>query len=319
MTQGSTAGRTPQDELEDALRALAENDALEVALRDARGAVAAHAAEVTAAAELLRRETDDVRRLGGFSWRRLGAAVRGTTYEDLLREKAEQARAEAGHVLAVDRHAAAVAHVESIEARLAGSRDAAPRVARARAALEAWVIAQGGEDGRRLEDVAGRAAALRAEATEIAEAQSAASTAAALLARACESLRSAGGWATYDTFFGGGFVGDLMKYEAIDRATEELRAANDALVRLDAELSDVRLAGVGGVGIGEMTRVADVWFDWFLSDLTVRDKIADARTHAERTLAAVQQVETELGSRAGTVAGRLRVLDEERAEILAAR
>ena len=72
---------------------------------------------------------------------------------------------------------------------------------------------------------------MRSEQAEIREALDAGLAAARLLQQARDALRSAGDWATYDTFLGGGRMGDAMQYDRMDKAQVLLHQARQALPR----------------------------------------------------------------------------------------
>lgn len=313
MTQGSTAGRTPQDELERALAALAERAPLEDALGAARAVVAERTAAVTAARALIVTESEDVRALEGATWRRLMAAVRGTTHEELSRERAQVVRAEAAYVLAVDQHEAAVAHVDELRARLARTRDAEARVRRARGELERALLAHGGSGSARLEEIATQVATLRAEGTELAEAVSAASTAAMLLARAEESLDEAIEIVASRRVL----VVSGAPWEALAIAAEDVRRATAAVARLDAELADVRVVRMGSVGLDRLLMSAEAWTDAFVFRAGSGRELVRTRSRVSNAFSTARHLERSLTSRASDVKARIRALDEERSTILA--
>ncbi|WP_101523545.1 hypothetical protein [Nocardioides houyundeii] len=129
------------------------------------------------------------------------------------------------------------------------------------------------ETDARLTEMASRQGALDAELVQLDEALTAADTAQRALGEAARELGSAGDWTTYDTFLGGGVFADLAKHHRLDRAGALMRHADAALRHLAAELADVQVAAVGEVGVPELTRTLDIWFDNIFSDWAVRDRI----------------------------------------------
>jgi hypothetical protein len=113
---------------------------------------------------------------------------------------------------------------------------------------------------------------------EIREAQDACEAALTSLGEAQRKVDSARSWGTYDTWFGGGLFSSLVKHNRIDEAEGYMRSVDDALNRLRRELADVHMDGaaIGGVGVTDLTRTLDVWFDNFFSDMAVQSRLNDA-------------------------------------------
>jgi hypothetical protein len=113
---------------------------------------------------------------------------------------------------------------------------------------------------------------------EIKEAQEACEAALTSLGEAQRAVDSAKSWGTYDTWFGGGLFSSLVKHNRIDDAEGFMRAVDAALDRLRRELADVRIEGaaLGGVGVSDLNRTLDVWFDNFFSDMAVQSRLNDA-------------------------------------------
>lgn len=127
----------------------------------------------------------------------------------------------------------------------------------------------------------------RDQLREVQEAQAACEAALSSLHEAQRKVDSARSWGTYDTWFGGGLFSSLIKHDRIDQAEDYMRSVDAALGRLRRELADVHMGGVslGGVGVGDLTRTLDVWFDNFFSDLAVQSRLNDA----DRRLDAIGQ------------------------------
>ncbi|WP_114424348.1 hypothetical protein [Nocardioides houyundeii] len=153
------------------------------------------------------------------------------------------------------------------------------------------------ETDARLTEMASRQGALDAELVQLDGALTAADTAQRALGEAARELGSAGDWATYDTFLGGGVFADLAKHHRLDRAGALMRHADAALRHLAAELADVQVAAVGEVGVPELTRTLDIWFDNIFSDWAVRDRIKEASARVHHLRAAVDALGHELARR----------------------
>jgi hypothetical protein len=118
----------------------------------------------------------------------------------------------------------------------------------------------------------------RDQLREVQEAQRACEAALSSLHAAQSKVDSARSWGTYDTWFGGGLFSSLIKHDRIGQAEDYMRSVDAALDRLRRELADVHMGGVavGGVGVSDLTRTLDVWFDNFFSDLAVQSRLKDA-------------------------------------------
>ncbi|CAI9403551.1 hypothetical protein [Nocardioides sp. T2.26MG-1] len=305
--------RQVHTELEAALEGVAEHARVTARLQRARQSEeSARGAAVQARAQAAA-ETRDVRALESFSPTRIWATLRGSRDTDLDREEAERqaaeyaaARAEAWLVSTHD-------EVRRAEAELAALGDVHGRRERATAAKEQWVAEAGGPTGEELGRIADELASSSAAAKEVREALAAGEQAAAALARASEVLGSAGSWATYDTFFGGGLITDMVKYDRMDEAQRLLHGADQALRRLSAELADVGMTEVvHGLSVDGLTQAFDVWFDNIFTDWSVKSRITEAARRTAEAAGVVHEIRTRL-------AGRQRDLDTRVAELTAQR
>jgi uncharacterized protein with HEPN domain len=140
---------------------------------------------------------------------------------------------------------------------------------------------------------------------EIREAQAACEAALTSLGEAQRKVDSARSWGTYDTWFGGGLFSSLVKHDRIDQAESYMRTVDVALDRLRKELADVSMgsAAIGGVGVSDLTRTLDVWFDNFFSDLAVQSRLKDADHRLDMIGEALVAVRRALSERYQEVSG----------------
>ncbi len=286
--------------------------------RRARAADLVHTArrEVALARSRLTDEAADVARLESLSLARVWASLRGDRDERLDRERAEQQAAEYAVATAQARLAAAEREVAAVDAALTVLGDVDTRLRRALETKEAWLRTAGGATAAELADVARETGSLLAERTDIAEARAAAAQATEALDAAAEHLRSANGWSTYDTFFDGGMIASMVKHDKLDHAAALMREADAALRHLSVELGDLGEQGVGELGIDGMTRTFDVWFDNFFTDLSVRNRIAEARDRVHVARTTVGGVAARLDGRRRDVEARLSELAARRERVL---
>jgi hypothetical protein len=141
---------------------------------------------------------------------------------------------------------------------------------------------------------------------EIGEAQEACEAALTSLGEAQRAVDSAQSWGTYDTWFGGGLFSSLMKHNRIDDVESYMRTVDAALDRLRRELADIRMEGaaLGGVGVSDLNRTLDVWFDNFFSDMAVQSRLNDADHRLDTIGEALVSVRRALQDRQLELVGR---------------
>ena len=115
---------------------------------------------------------------------------------------------------------------------------------------------------------------LYSQKKELEEAITATNRAYELAKNALEQYKSAKSWATYDTFFKGGLISDLVKYDKIDNANATISKLQSASYRMIKELKDVKIAFDSNINqIDGTTRFFDIAFDNIFTDWSVRDKL----------------------------------------------
>ncbi len=262
-------------------------------------------------------EEADVRRLERLSPTRLWATLRGDADERLAVEKAEADAAGRAVVAAQQRldHATDAAQRLIAERSRLGDTEGAYR--REVAAFEGALHAGGGVAASEITAIVDELGRVVEESREIDEAAHALHDTRSTLAEAYRLLESAGGWATYDTFFNGGFLADMVKHSRIDEATRAFVAVNRALEQLSNELADIDAPALRGVEISQSLAVFDVLFDNIFSDWMVRDRIAQAKNEALDLAARLDDLARYLGDRAAVAARRIAELTAQRERVVA--
>ncbi len=311
----------------DALRGLADlardrttREGLEAQLVVARQRLADAQQRAGAAVDALAGELADVDRLESMSMTRILAGLRGSRDTDLDRERAEAQAAQYAAAEAEARRAAADREVTDLVVRINAFGDLDSRREALLRAREAEVAADPGSApvAGRVSELATTLGTREAELQQLDEAGAAADHALAALRQAAEHLGSAGSWSTYDTFFGGGMVTDMMKYDRLDKAGQVIRQADAALAHLATELADVGLHAVGRIQVDQMTQFFDVWFDNVFSDWAVRDRIRQASDKVSVATAGVGETLEVLVRRRDVVLEDLHRLRAEREQLLSA-
>ena len=130
---------------------------------------------------------------------------------------------------------------------------------------------------------------------EIVEAVRAVEAVIALSLEAENKLSSAKSWSTYDTFFGGGIIGDLVKYSKLDEANQHIAEINSAAELMQKELQDVDLAIENKMEhIGGSERFFDIAFDNIFSDWSIRGKISSNLDHIQTFLSELHTISEQL-------------------------
>ena len=133
---------------------------------------------------------------------------------------------------------------------------------------------------------------------ELKEAVSAVENVIALAAETKKAYEEAKGWATYDTFFGGGLIGDIVKYNRIDDAEELSVKLAGAAERMNKELKDVEQIYEADLSyIDSGSRLLDIWFDNIFTDYSVRSNLKENVDKLEDYIERLGRLQSELNSR----------------------
>lgn len=131
-----------------------------------------------------------------------------------------------------------------------------------------------------------------------------------------ESLDDAEGWATWDTFGGGGLFTDMMKHDQLDDAQSKISQLQVELRKLKTELSDVEIHADIQVQIEEFLKFADYFFDGLFADWTVMDKIDESISEVKHTKSEILAVIGKLELKLENVEPGLQKLIEERENLV---
>ncbi|KOS62563.1 hypothetical protein FJQ98_17890 [Lysinibacillus agricola] len=140
------------------------------------------------------------------------------------------------------------------------------------------------EQAKRLEQLAHEEMLTKQLITEIKEAVDAGEAALTKLGQAAESLHSANGYSTWDTFFGGGLIATSLKHDALDKTENYLHNAQITLQRFHNELLDVHDISTKSLQVETdgFVKFADYFFDDVFSAWSVHSKISTAREQVSR-------------------------------------
>lgn len=303
------------EELNAQLRALEEQEArrckVESMLRDLQAQHREREALEQETAAFLEKEQADVDALEGFSLKGLLLNLSGKKEDRLEQERREV-------VTARLRHDQAVRDLDWLNRehlRLTGERetlrDIPAQLERVRAEKRALLIAQGGETGRRLEELEEQLAALRARLRETEEALRAGREARIALEQVLGELKSARDMGVWDMVGGGLFV-TMAKHDYINAARDGINHAQRSLSRFRSELADVALPGCPQVEIGEFATFADCFFDGLFADWVVQSGIRDAQDNVDQVYRRVLEAMARLEEIRRTTGAQIGALEQER-------
>ncbi|MGN6793630.1 MAG: hypothetical protein ACTHJW_14690 [Streptosporangiaceae bacterium] len=264
-------------------------------------------------------ERKDVERLEGMSLGRVLASLAGSRDERLARERAEADAAQYRMAEAESRLDAVRAELATAEDRLAALESAPRGYAAVLDEKERYLTGSGDRCSHALLALADERGRLTAEQNETAEAIQAADAATAALSDVQDVLRSASGWSTYDTWFGGGMIASSIKHDRMDEAAQAAAIADQRLAVLRLELADIggpALSTAPQLALSGGTRFADVWLDNFFTDLGVADRIRQAQQQVADSAEIVEQLRGRLTARASEGQARLSAIESERRGLL---
>lgn len=128
---------------------------------------------------------------------------------------------------------------------------------------------------------------------EIQEACQAGERALHSLYAARDKLASARNWGILD-MFGGNVLSGMIKHSRLEDASHLMEQARNDLRTFECELQDVNFADELHLRIDDFLTFADFFFDNFLTDYLVQNRIADARRQVEDAISRVETVMGEL-------------------------
>lgn len=109
------------------------------------------------------------------------------------------------------------------------------------------------------------------------------------LKAAQENLSSAKNWGIWD-MLGGGFISTMAKHSKMDRAKENLAKARSDLKSFSRELQDVNMACHLDIETGDFLSFADWFFDGFVVDWMIQDRINQASRQVEEAIHRVERI-----------------------------
>lgn len=113
------------------------------------------------------------------------------------------------------------------------------------------------------------------------------------LRAAQENLSSAKNWGIWD-MFGGGFLSTALKQSKMEDAKRNMEQAKYDLRNFSQELRDVSMSYDLNIETGDFLSFADLFFDGFIVDWMVQDRINKAGGQVEEAIRRVECILREL-------------------------
>ena len=115
------------------------------------------------------------------------------------------------------------------------------------------------------------------------------------LQAAKENLNSAKNWGLVD-MFGGGFFTTMLKHSKMDHAKQNMDQAKYDLRNFSRELNDVNMVCNLNIDTGDFLSFADYFFDGFVVDWVVQDRINNAKRQVEEAIRRTESIVNQLQS-----------------------
>lgn len=110
-----------------------------------------------------------------------------------------------------------------------------------------------------------------------------------------QQYKSAGEWAKYDIFFGGGPYCDWEKYEAIDKATKTMRRLVSLTAEMKKEVKDIEVIYDVNIKVFDRTtRRFDLIFNSTVVECTIKDQISDCLNYITHYMERLELIEEKL-------------------------
>ncbi|MFH5835704.1 hypothetical protein ACHAL6_06485 [Proteiniclasticum sp. C24MP] len=238
--------------------------------------------------QIMKKEKKDVEALEGLSISSILSKISGS-YDEKIDKESEE------YLLAKIRYDEMNTSMMNLKKEMERQHSEIRNLEKEHAELKAHILVSYPEGVALSQEIEAKKKELFYVRKEIVEAIKAVENVTALSLEAESKLSSAKSWSTYDTFFGGGIIGDLVKYSRLDEANQHIAEINSAADIMQKELQDVDLAienKMEHIGGGE--RFFDIAFDNIFSDWSIRGKITSNLEHIQNFLSELRSISEHL-------------------------
>ncbi|ALC89038.1 hypothetical protein AM500_03940 [Bacillus sp. FJAT-18017] len=260
-------------------------------------------------------EQEDVKRLERFGLSYLFAKLAGTKEEKLTKERQELIAAEYALVEAEKAKEDIEKSIKMVQEKLHAVEFAKQEYQQLLKQKEKMIKESTSPYAAKLFQLYEKEGTLQASLAELQEAITAGRRVRENLETALESLDKAAAWGQWD-MFGGGTISGMVKHQHIADAEEDLYEARKSMRLFQKELLDVKINLNQDVHISEMLRFADFFFDGFIADYMVQNKINDMIDQTESHSHKVSDVLTALNGKYVQEMKKLDAIHKEKLEIV---
>ena len=107
------------------------------------------------------------------------------------------------------------------------------------------------------------------------------------------NLNSAKNWGLVD-MFGDGFLSTVLKHSKMEQAKQNMEQAKYDLRNFSRELNDVNMVCNLNIDTGDFLSFADYFFDGFVVDWVVQDRINNAKRQVEEAIRRTESIVNQL-------------------------
>lgn len=263
----------------------------------------------------LMKEKEDVEKLEGLSFSAIFLSFTGKKEDQLDKEREEFLAAELRYEESLETIKELQKEIKEINNQLINFSDLKDRYDKLIKEKERLLLKDDSLEGKRLRENLDSINELKLDIKEVDEAIYSGERAVSSLKEMKRHLDSARGWGTWD-ILGGGFISNIAKHSAIDRANDAAHEVQSLLKAFQKELSDVNKFTDINVDISGFATFADFFFDGFFVDWFVQSKINDSLNRVENAKSKINTILNKLRIDHSRLKGQLNKREEEIKSIL---
>jgi hypothetical protein len=129
---------------------------------------------------------------------------------------------------------------------------------------------------------------------------------------ASSSLDSAESWGNWDMWMNGGLISTYVKHSHVDGAKQSIHNANHLMRSFRDELADLKRTAHVEVDISGTLKMADYWFDGFITDWIVQGRIKNSHEQVLEAIRKIRPVVNQLQSDHSEAELKLKLLTNQR-------
>lgn len=268
---------------------------LESVIRDLQTRRSALRAQLAECERQKANEEQDVERLERPGLTSFFYSALGKLDEKMEKERAEAYAAAMRYDTAIHALASLEEDLKQLESERAALTGCEARYQAALAQKSAALLTAGGRNAGEILRIQSQSAYIDSQSAELREAIEQGGVVLKSAQQVLDALNSARSWSTWDVM-GGGLIADLSKHDDLERAQHAVENLQIHLSAFQAELSDVSISADIQVSVGGFSLFADLFWDGFFFDLSVRNQIDQSIQQTNHVIRQVERVLDDLHS-----------------------